>query len=507
MEKMKFKNFAKPAICALLCILIGSQSFALGYDEPGKPIMEIEPRIDELLDLYEELSLYNLTREEAIVVMLKNFLINYPEIAPYLGDALLTAFDPFGGYYPETTTEELFSGIYWGYGIVLGGKTVIDGMKYSVVVDRVFEESPADEAGLRGGDEIVEIGTVNVEGFGLNAVSHLLSACEDPVTMTVRRGGETFTATLIRAAVFMQSVSFYTDGASKTALIKIDDFLDEYMCYDIYAIVEYLSENKFENIIFDLRGNPGGSIMNMLETLNMFVPGKGVTLYSEVDKNGDIDSIESSGHGVAFKKICILADGGTASAAELFALSLRDITGAVIIGQKTFGKGIGQYYESLSNGDVAAITAFEVLSSNGSSYNGIGVEPDITISNVYSMVEKKTFEQLNFVNCRNIKAEAENNAVLALNQRLSAIGYISPEEISGKCTAKTITAVEIFQKYNGLPVGIDKIDYTFIDYLNFYAEYYFVAFYEERDTGLECAEIYLQKGEQAAREFAEEFGG
>jgi len=56
-------------------------------------------------------------------------------------------------------------------------------------------------------------------------------------------------------------------------------------------------------------------------------------------------------------------------------------------------------------------------------------------------------------------------------------------------------------------VGIDKIDYTFIDYLNFYAEYYFVAFYEERDTGLECAEIYLQKGEQAAREFAEEFGG
>jgi hypothetical protein len=188
-------------------------------------------------------------------------------------------------------------------------------------------------------------------------------------------------------------------------------------------------------------------------------------------------------------------------------LSLRDITGAVIIGEKTLVKGIGQYYEELTNGDVAAITAFEVFSSNNTGYNGVGVEPDIKIAPVYTAVGKKTFGQLNFVNCHTIKEGADNSAVLALNQRLCAIGYILPEEVTGKCTEKTVTAVEIFQKYNDLPVGITKIDYIFLEYLNFYADYYYMDKYEEGDVVLECAEIYIQKGESAAKEFAEGFGG
>ena len=502
-----FKSCAKLAMCVLLCLMIGAQSFVFGYGEIPKPTVEIEPRIDELLDLFLEFSLYDLTREEAIMVMLSNFLINYPDMMPYFGDALLTAFDPYGGYYPNTTTEELFSGVYRGFGIVLDGKRMIDGMKYHVVVDRVFDESPADEAGLCHGDEIININGVDLEGFGLNAVSHFLAASQDEISMTVRRGGEELGFTISRAAVFMQSVAFYPDEETKTALIRIEDFLDDYMFYDIYQIVDFLVENDYENLIIDLRGNPGGNIWNMLETLNMFVPGEDVVLYSEIDKHGNSESVESSGHGAAFDNICVLADGQSASAAELFALSLRDITGAVIIGQQTVGKGIGQYYESLSNGDVAAITAFEVFSANGGGYNGIGVEPDIKISPVYTKVEKKTFGQLNFANCCTIKAGADNNAVLALNQRLSAIGYILPEDVVSQCTAKTITAVEIFQRYNDLPVGITKIDYTFLDYLNFYVDYYFVGSYEERDVGLECAEIYIEKGAKAARKFAEEFGG
>jgi carboxyl-terminal processing protease len=503
MKKQTFKNSAKFAVCVLLCLLFGAQSLVFAYGEIERPITEIEPIIDELLDLYLEYSFYDLTREEAIVVMLRNFLINNPDIVPYFGEALLTAFDPYGGYYSDTTPRSFFSSVYRGFGIVLGGKTEINGMKYHTVVDRVFDESPAQMAGLLSGDEIIELNGANVEGLGVNAVSHLISVCPDQITITVRRGREELSFMLAKDTVFAQSVSFYTDEAAKTAVITINDFLDEYMVYDIYEIMEFLDENDYRNVIVDLRKNPGGELYYMLNILNMFIPDEGVVTYAAADKNGELGAESSTGHGIAFDKICVLTDGASASAAEVLALSLRDIAGAFIIGEKTFGKGIGQLYTLLSNGDVAAITTFEILSANKTSYHGIGIEPDIKIPHVYTKVEKKTFGQLNFVNCKTIQPGASSNAVLALNQRLAAIGYITPEDVTAKCTDKTIAAVEIFQKYNGLPVGISKIDYTFIEYLDFYAEYYFVAKYEEHDVQLECAEIYIQKGEQAAKEFAE----
>jgi len=506
MKNQTFRNFAKFAACVLLCLAVGSQSLVSGV-EIARPNGDIEPRINELLERYLEQSLYDLTREEAIEAMLRNFLTEYPDITPYMAEALLTAFDPYGGYYPETTVGQLFSGTYRGFGIVLDGKVSVGGMKYHTVVDRVFDESPAEKAGILGGDEIIRVNSINLEGFGMNAVSHLLSVCPDQITVTVLRGGEELTFMLNRSTVFVQSVAFYPNAATKTALIAIDDFLDEYMCYDIYGIVEFLVENKYENVIIDLRGNPGGELMLMLETLNMFVAEEGVALYHKVDKNGKTESLDSTGDGVSFAKLCVLTDSKSASAAEHFALSLREIAGAVIIGEKTYGKGIGQRYEALSNGDVAAITAFELLSANGTSYHGVGVEPDIKISRIYTKLEQKTFERLTFVNCLTIKAGADSKAALALNQRLSAIGYILPEEAGTRCTDKTVTAVEIFQKYNDLPVGISKIDYTFIDYLDAYVDYYSADRYEERDVQLECAEIYLEKGEEAAREFAEGMRG
>ncbi|MCL2157906.1 MAG: S41 family peptidase [Oscillospiraceae bacterium] len=499
---MKNKIFAKTILCVFLCVAFGAQSFVLvqAKQEVGP---EIESRMDELLELYGEISLYDLTREEAIIVMLRTFLERNPDAVPYLGEALLTAFDPYGRYYEETGTDEMFSSAYIGFGIELGGKESIEGKKYGTTIEWVFDESPAFDAGLLRGDEIIKIGETDVEGFGMNAVSNLLSSCPDKIEIVVRRNGAELAFSLSRSTVFMQSVTFYLDEKSKTATIKISDFLDEYMVYDIYGLMEYLDENAYKNVIIDLRGNPGGDVLNMLEILNMFVPEKGVVIYSQIDKNGKLETVESSGHGIAFDKICVLADGASASAAEIFTLALRELTGATVIGETTYGKGVGQYYEQLSNGDTVAITAFEALSPSGAKYNGKGIAPDIKISPEYKTVEPVAFEQLNFVNCRQIKSGAENSAVLALNQRLAAIGYIRPEDVTSLCTEQTKTAVEIFQKYNGLAVGISKIDYVFIEHLGYYVDIYSMDSYMSSDLALECAKIFAQDGEQAARDFAE----
>ena len=531
-KKKKFKNPAKIIICVLLCVLFVMQSFVFisaankpkhytsVYDEKYKEhymianvdeeiaetIDEIDPQIDMLLDAYVELSLYGLTREQAITAMLRKLLIDYPELMPILGNSLLTAFDPFGGYYSRTAAGELFSRKYLGYGIVLGGKKMLEGNNYDVMLQQVFPDSPASKAGLKIGDEIIKIENRNVEGFGVNAVSNLLSTYSDKINITVRRNGKDITVSMNRGSVSVPSVYFSTDKASKTAMIKIDDFMDDNMVDDIFDIFDFLYENNnYKNIIIDLRDNPGGNIWNMLEFLNLFVPEEGVVLYSEMYSDGEIESVKSTGIGLEFDKICVLTNSRSISAPETFAISLSELTGAVIIGEKTYGKGVGQYRGTFENGDEIMITGFEVLSAKGTRFHKKGVEPDIKISPEYITAERKTYGQLNFVNCLNIKKGANNNAVLALNQRLASIGYITPEDVTSECTEKTISAVEIFQKYNGLPVGISKIDYIFLEYLNYFVSYYTPNRYQERDVQLECAKIYIEKGEQAAKDYANEF--
>lgn len=536
-KNKKFKNPAKIIICVVLCVLFILQSFSFAsasdksdksftpkFDEKYKnyyAMINLEdelaeliggtaPVLDELLDLYVELNYYDLTREQAITSMLRKLLMDYPELLPILGDSLLTSIDNYGGYYPaaaqgSSSSSSATTSAYRGYGVVLGGNKIIDGNEYDVIIKRVFAESPADIAGIKPGDAIIKIENINAEYFGANAVSHLLATYSGKISITVRRNGKDMTFNLSRGTVYMQSVSFTLDNASKTAAIKIDNFTDEYMIDDICELFDYLGENKFKNIILDLRGNTGGNLFNMLETLNCFVPDKGVCLYSQVNKNGEAESAESSGDGIAFEKICVLTNGRTASMSEGLALSLRELAGAVIVGENTYGKGLGQWSVDLSNGDTATITSFEMLSAKGTKYHKKGVEPDIKISPEYISVERKPFGQLNFVNCINIKKGADNNAILALNQRLASIGYIFPEDVTSECTDKTITAVEIFQKYNNLPVGISKIDYMFLNYLNYSVGYYSPGRYQERDIQLECAEIYIKNGRQAAADYAGEF--
>ena len=525
-KNKKVKNAAKTVLCILLCVMFSFQAFALPagdsksftptYDEKYKKcysianldaetvksIGKINPIMDELLDAYVEMSLYDLTREQALAAMLKKCLMDYPELIPYLGDSLLKAFDEFGGYYPlDDDGYGIFSTVYFGYGLVLGGKKLLDGNKYYTVIDQIMLDSPAAKAGLKRGDEIIKVENIDVEGLGMNAVSALLRTYKSLVSLTVRRGSKDIKVSMDKDTVYIPAVSFKLDEENKTALLSVDNFLDIYMVYDLYYTLLYFEEHGYKNLIIDLRENTGGNVWNMLEFLNMLIPEEGVSLYSQIYKDGEIESVESTGEGMKFDKICVLTNGNTASASEVFSLSLRELTGAVLIGEKTFGKGVGQFAGPLSNGDEIAITGFEILSAKGNKYHKKGIEPDIKIAPVYTNVKNTAFAQLNFVNCLSIKKGADNKAVLALNQRLARIGYLSPDDMTSKCTDKTITAVEIFQKYNGLPVGISKIDYRFIDHLNYFVSYA-AGHYEKDDVQLECAKLYIKENMKTAKDYA-----
>jgi carboxyl-terminal processing protease len=455
-------------ICAVLAAALSLQGFALEWIredlERAREDTSISPEIDELLDLYIKYSLYELDREQAILLMLRSFLASY-DAAPLLADSLLTAFDRFGGYYTQTSIGEMFSGAFRGYGVLLGGRNMIDGHLYNIIIRKVFPDSPAESAGFEPGDEFLVINGINVEGMGLPAVSNLLASVENEAEIIVRRGERRVNISVEKGRVFTNSLTFETP-LEKTALITLDDFTDPFVAYDFYWAMRDLEEAEYENLIIDLRGNGGGSLDSMTVMLDMLVADEGVVLYSVMERDGKLQSLFSTGGGFEFEQIIILVNGRTASASEIFAKSLREITGAVIIGSQTAGKGIGQYYEELENGNVAAFTAFEIFSSAGSAYHARGVAPDIEARPVFNNIERGSLEQLNFVNSANIRQGAENQAVLALNQRLARIGYIQPGDITGEATERTAAAVEIFQRFHDLAVGIDRIDFRFIEILN-----------------------------------------
>jgi carboxyl-terminal processing protease len=502
--KIKLKQKSKIIICVFLCALLLCHPFAGFAVFAGAPTeTRIHPVLDELIGLFTEHSLYDITREQAIDSMLAKFLTDYPELLPYLGNSLLSADDVYGRYYSAGSGGG-GSSLFHGYGIRLSGTPHANGHLYNTTISQVFWESPAEKAGLLAGDEIIKINGADVEGLGLNLVSHLLSY-SDAINMTVRRGGEDITVSMRKATAYAMPLSYDIDEESKTAMIKILDFNDIQMLYDLFSILHYLDYFEFENIIIDLRDNPGGHVYIVFEVLNLFVPDEGAALFSVVYKDGETKVFESTGDGFAFNNLCVLVNERSASASEIFALSMSEIAGAAVIGGKTVGKGVGQEVFTLANRDTAAFTVFEVISPEGKRYHTVGVVPDIIISPVFAEVERTEFSPLNFVNIRTVKKGADNNAVLALNQRLAAIGYIPPGDITSELTEKTITAIGIFQRYNNLPEGITELDHLFAEILGMVVSASARVRYIERDVVLECAYVYIDQGLEAAKVFAEEF--
>ena len=280
-KNKKIKRVSAVLICLiLLSVFLSVQSIQVAAvsisPEMQKYIDDksISPQIDEMLDLYEEYGLYGLTREEALDLMIKIFIRNNPDMVPEMADALLRAFDDYGGYYANTSMSALFDDVYWGYGIDFDGK-ISDGNIYSPTVKRVFKNSPAHNAGLDIGDEIVKINNISVEGLGLKAVSNLMAAVDDKAEITVKRNGKELKFKMKKDAVFVSSILFRTVGEKKdTAWITVNNFTDPAMPSDFDMITDYMIQEKYKNLIIDLRNNTGGSIDIMAETLNILMPEK-----------------------------------------------------------------------------------------------------------------------------------------------------------------------------------------------------------------------------------------
>ncbi len=273
--------------------------------------------------------------------------------------AMLSGIDPYTEYYPEKDMNDLkmmTTGKYAGIGAIIRQYT---GRDY-VYIEEPYEGMPAARYGLKAGDEILSIDGESMKGKASSYVSdHLRGEASSELTITVRRAGvpDSLSIKLVRSVISLPAVPYY--GMWKGfGYIMLEQFTENSSRSVMQALVE-LKDQGAKGIILDLRGNGGGLLQEAVNIVGMFVP-KGTKLVETRGKIPQAASTYITERNPIDETIplVVLTDEQSASASEIVAGSLQDLDRAVIIGTRTFGKGLVQTTRMLPfNGTLKVTTA------------------------------------------------------------------------------------------------------------------------------------------------------
>ena len=273
--------------------------------------------------------------------------------------SMLRSIDPYTEYYPEKDMNDLkmmTTGKYAGIGAII---RQYPGRDY-ICIEEPYENMPALKYGLRAGDEILSINGESMKGKPSSYVSdHLRGEAGSKLTVTVRRPGveDSIDVDVIRSVIALPAVPYY--GMWKGfGYIMLESFTENCSHSVMEALVE-LKDKGAKGIILDLRGNGGGLLQEAVDIVGLFVP-KGTKLVETRGKIPQAASTYYTGRNPIDEKIplVVLTDDQSASASEIVAGSLQDLDRAVIVGTRTFGKGLVQTTRMLPfNGTLKVTTA------------------------------------------------------------------------------------------------------------------------------------------------------
>ena len=299
--------------------------------------------------------------------------------ADALIDQMLTAFNSQDQYSAYYTLEDYLAMVQGSQGSAKGIGVYISGSVTSMVVTYVMPSSPAETAGVLAGDEIIAIDGKYLTDIGYNeAVNMVAGENGTQVVLKVVRGGEEMDISVTRGDYTPYTVihSQMEENGEKIGYIKIIQF-DQITVSQFKTAMEELSGAGCTKFIFDLRNNPGGELNAVVSMLDYLLPEGPIVHILDADKN--VTQVYNSDKKEITGEMVVLTNKGTASAGELFTAALRDYEKATLIGTKTYGKGCGQSFHSLSNGGFITITSFFYNPPFGDNYDGIGIYPDIEV--------------------------------------------------------------------------------------------------------------------------------
>ncbi|WP_461597210.1 S41 family peptidase [Winogradskyella sp.] len=305
---------------------------------------------------------------EIFTTMFKELNMNYVdetnpgELMDTAIKSMLDDLDPYTQFYNEQDVEASRinnAGDYTG----IGAKVLT--LKDKLVIVEPYKNYAADKAGLKAGDEIIKVDNVVVSDFKEDAANLLQGAAGTEVTITYNRQGQINTAKIIRESLDIKAVPHYSMIDDKTGYIVLRKFNNKASSETLGAL-RALKNQGAKQLILDLRGNPGGLLSEAVNVTNIFVPKNQlvVTTKSKVKKYNKTyytkrDAVDTK------IPLVVLIDGRSASASEIVSGALQDMDRAVIVGTRSFGKGLVQRPKPLTYGTQMKITISRYYTPSG----------------------------------------------------------------------------------------------------------------------------------------------
>ncbi len=314
-------------------LLLGLGLLTTSYKDNS---FEIVKNIDIYTSLFKELNKYYVDE------------IDPGDVIKTSIDEMLSSLDPYTNFIPESDIEDyrfMTTGNYGGVG------ALIRKSDDRVMVATPYEGFPAQEAGLRAGDIIMKIDDYDTKGATIEDVSEKLKGQPGTtITLQVKRKqvDKVFTKELTRKKIHVPAVPWYGMMKDNTGYVRVANFTHK-VSEDLKDALLDLRSQGAERYVLDLRGNPGGLLMEAVEMANFFVP-KGELIVSTKGKveKWNKEYFAQKEPIIPQKPVAVMVNSGSASASEIVAGALQDLDRGVIIGTRTFGKGLVQTTRPLS---------------------------------------------------------------------------------------------------------------------------------------------------------------
>lgn len=346
-----FKTGIKKLRATLIAIPLVLMSFTLSSYVDS--YFEISKNLDIFITLFKELNLYYVDETQPGDLVEKGI------------DGMLKSLDPYTTFIPESDIEDyrfMTTGQYGGIGALIRKKDSL------VVVAEPYEDFPAMKAGLLAGDIILEVNGKSTEGKSTSDISQVLKGQpQTEVKVKVKRFGKEkpFDVTILREEIQIKSVPYSGMLNEEVGYVNLSSFTDN-CSQDVRKAVEELKAEGMQKLVLDLRGNPGGLLKEAVALSNLFVP-KGELIVSTKGKVKEWNKDYKATQQPLDKSmpLAVLVNSGSASASEIVSGVIQDLDRGVVIGQRSYGKGLVQTTRPLSYSSQLKVTTAKYYIPSG----------------------------------------------------------------------------------------------------------------------------------------------
>jgi carboxyl-terminal processing protease len=374
---MKFSRAKKVGVVFIGVCVFAISFYSFKQDDKN---FQIAKNLDIYYTLFRELNLFYVDEVDPNK-MVKTSI-----------DKMLESLDPYTNYIPEDDVEDfkfMTTGEYAGIG------ALISKQNGKIVISEPYEGFPAQKSGLKAGDVLLEVAGKSTEKLSTEDVSSLLKGpASKPVVVKVQRYGQkkTMDFEIIREKIQIDPVPYYGMINKETGYIRLSNFTENCTERVKMALIDLKEKYGAKSLVLDLRSNPGGLLIEAVRIANLFVP-KGQEIVSTKGKVKQWDKVYKAEENPidTIMPIAVLVNRGSASASEIVAGAIQDLDRGMIVGTRTFGKGLVQTTRDLSYNAKLKITTAKYYIPSGrciqaldyshrNEDGSVGVVPDSLIS-------------------------------------------------------------------------------------------------------------------------------